>query len=219
MERSGHVHHAARGHRLSGSPRCPLSVPSAPVPAPRASGHGRGARPEPRDPIQRKARIMGRHRQPVALRLGTQPTVKRVPVVARQAPGAQRMRDRDGQGLEAMAHALRLEVVWAVACPLRALATHVPGARGADTHRPLPRRPCGPGRRTQGRIVRQPPEEGREIAQEHAGASLSKTAARSGVTRHSRARCGPAHATSRRPATGRCPGTAQVWPAVSRRGP
>src|SRR2546430_9446845 len=79
-----------------------------------------------------------------------------------------------------MPHELRLEVVRAVELPLRALDTHFPGARGADKHRRLPSRNRRPGCRTQGRIVRQPPEEGMGIEQEHYEASPSKAAARSG---------------------------------------
>src|SRR5262245_46824104 len=123
---------------------------------------------------------MGHHRQLVEVRLGNQHAVKGVPVVARQAPGDQRVRDRDGEALEAMPHELRLKVVRAVELPLRTLDTDFPGARGADKHRRLPRCNRGPGRWAQSRIVRQPPEEGMRIEQEHYGASPSKAAARSG---------------------------------------
>ena len=104
--------------------------------------------------------------QLVELCLGNQHAVEGVPMVARQAPSDERMRDRDGQGLEAMPDELRLEVVGTVQLPLRALNTHFPGTRRADKH---PRRPVHDGRAgrgTQGRIVRQPPEQGMRIEQE-----------------------------------------------------
>ena len=45
-------------------------------------------------------------------RLGNQHAVNRIPVVARQAPGDQRVRDRDGQSLEAMPSSLLQALGW-----------------------------------------------------------------------------------------------------------
>ena len=87
-------------------------------------------------------------------------------MVAGQAPGDQRMRNRDRERLEAMRGELRLEVVGDVEPPLGALDTHFPGARRADKHLRLPRCDSCPGRRTQRGIVRQPPEEGVSIEEE-----------------------------------------------------
>src|SRR6266446_2874110 len=138
------------------------------------------SRPENRHAIQRKARIMGHHRQLMELRLGNQHAVKGIAVVAGQSPSDQRVRNRDGEWLEAMRGELRLEVVGDVEPPLGALDTHFPGARRADKHLRLPRCDSCSGRRTQRGIVRQPPEEGVSIEEEHQGASPSKAAVRSG---------------------------------------
>ena len=89
---------------------------------------------------------MGHHGQRVELCLGNQHAVKGGAVVAGQAPGDERVRDRDGQGLEAMRDEFRLKVVREVKIPWRACDTYFPGARRADQHPPLPGRDGRPGR-------------------------------------------------------------------------
>lgn len=93
---------------------------------------------------------MSHHGQLVELRLGNQHAVKGIAVVAGQVPGDKRVRDRDGEGLEAMRDAFRLKVIRDVKLPLCALDTHFPGARRADQH---PRLPGGLPRLRQCRIL------------------------------------------------------------------
>lgn len=89
---------------------------------------------------------MGHHGQLGELRLGNQHAVKGIAVVAGQAPGDRRVRDYDGQGLEARRDEFRLKVVRDVKFSWCALETHFPGARRADQHPRLPGRAGRPGR-------------------------------------------------------------------------